>query len=242
MIATCQACHNIVASMDVARARRQSHEAMMLMRRARSRERAARRGIGVGYLDTINRVMTGDFSSASDDEKQRAIKDVIQVCSVAAAAVTIQPFPIADVLLMSPIQIGMVQAVGRVHGHTLDKKSVLEILSTFGASIVAQNVIIAAAKLVPILGSVIAVSMGYALTYAIGEVSDYYFKIGRGASADELKARFKKIYDEKKAEKEKQAKDPKLKQKLDALKKAFEAGVITEEEFNHKKEEVLSGF
>jgi uncharacterized protein (DUF697 family) len=196
----------------------------------------------MGYLDTINRVINADFEHASDEEKQKAIKEVIQVCAVAAAAVTIQPFPVADVLLMSPIQIAMVQAIGRVHGHKLDKKSVLEIMSTVGASIVMQNVIMAAAKLVPILGSVVAISMGYALTYAIGEVSDYYFKNGRGVSSDELKSRFKKVYDEKKAEKERQAKDPKLKQKLDALKKAFEAGVISEEEFNQKKEDVLAGF
>jgi uncharacterized protein (DUF697 family) len=162
---------------------------------------------------------------------------------VAAAAVTVQPFPVADVLLMSPIQIGMVQAVGRVHGHDLDKKSVLEVISTFGASIVAQNVIMAAAKLVPIFGSLVAMSMGYALTYAIGEVSDYYFKSGRGVSSSELKSRFRQVYDEKKAEKQAQAKsNKKLKEQLDALKKAFEAGVITEDEFNAKKEQLLSGF
>jgi uncharacterized protein (DUF697 family) len=196
----------------------------------------------MGYLDTLNRVMARDFENASDADKQKAVKEVVQVCAVAAAAVTIQPFPVADVLLMSPIQIGMVQAIGRVHGHKLDKKSVLEVLSTFGASIVAQNVIIAAAKLVPIFGSIVAMSMGYALTFAIGEVSDYYFKNGRGVSSKELKERFKRVYSEKKAEKDRQAKDPKLKQRLDALKNAFEAGVISEDEFNRKKEEVLAGF
>ena len=196
----------------------------------------------MGHLDTVQRVMTGNYDNATDEERKAAIKEVVQVCAVAASAVTIQPFPVADVVLMSPIQIAMVQAIGKVHGVKLDKKSVLEVLSTIGASIVAQNVIIAAAKLVPILGSVVAMSMGYALTYAIGEVSDYYFANGRGVSADVLKSRFKKVYDEKKAEKERQAKDPKLKQKLDALKKAFEAGVITEEEFTKKKEEVLAGF
>lgn len=197
----------------------------------------------MGYLDTVNRVMAGDFGSATADEKDKAVKELVQVCAVAAAAVTIQPFPIADILLVSPIQIVMVQAVGRIHGHTLDKKSVLEVLSTFGASIVAQNVIIAAAKLIPVLGSIVAMSMGYALTYAIGEVSDYYFKNGRGVSSDELRSRFKRVYSEKKAEKESQVKsDKKLKEKLDALKKAFEAGVISEEEFNKKKEETLAGF
>ena len=49
--------------------------------------------------------------------------------------------------------------------------AVSEILSTLGASIIAQNVIMAAAKLIPFLGWLITISMAYALTYAIGEAS-----------------------------------------------------------------------
>ena len=197
----------------------------------------------MGYLDTVNRVMSGSFEGADDETKRAAVKELVTVCAVAASAVTIQPFPVLDAVLMSPIQIGMVQAIGKVHGHKLDKKSIVEILSTFGASLVAQNVIMAAAKLIPFLGSVIAMSMAYALTYAIGEVSDHYFKHGRGVSSSELKERFQSVYKEKKAEKEQQAKsDKSLKVKLDNLKKAFESGVITEEEFQKKKEETLAGF
>lgn len=196
----------------------------------------------MGYLDTLGRVMKGDYGAASAEEKAAAVHEVIQVCAVAAAAVTIQPFPVADVLLLSPIQIGMVQSIGRIHGRTLDKKTVLEILSTVGASLVAQNVIMAAAKLIPVLGSIVAMSMGYALTYAIGEVSDLYFKHGSTLSSSELKSRFRSVYETKKKEKESAAKDPKLKEKLEALKKAFEADVLSKEEFEAKKEEVLKGF
>lgn len=200
-------------------------------------------GCAMGYLDTINRVMSGSFESATDAEREAATKEVITVCAVAASAVTIQPFPVADVVLMSPIQIAMVQAIGKVHGHKLEKKSILEILSTFGASLIAQNVIIAAAKIVPFFGSIVAMSMAYALTFAIGEVSDMYFRKGSSVSTDELKEKFQEIYKEKKAEKEREAKGNKtLKAKLDNLKKAYESGVLTEEEFTKKKEEVLAGF
>jgi len=191
----------------------------------------------MGYLDTINRVISGNYESASDEERKAAVKEVVTVCAVAASAVTIQPFPVADVVLMSPIQIGMVQAIGKVHGHKLEKKAILEILSTFGASLVAQNVIMAAAKLVPFLGSIVAMSMAYALTYAIGEVSDYYFRNGRSVSTSELKERFESVYKEKKKERESAGKS--LKEKLEALKKAREQGVLSEEEFDKKKEEVL---
>lgn len=195
------------------------------------------------YLETLRRVMDGDFERASQAEKDAAIRDLIQVCSIAAAAVTVQPIPLLDTALIAPIQIGMVQGIARVHGYHLDKKSILEILGTFGASLVAQNVIMAAAKLIPFAGALITISMAYALTWAIGEVSDHYFRNGRGVPEGELREMFKRIYDEKKAEKQAQNRsNDTLKSKLEQLKKAYESGLLTEEEFARKKEELLRSF
>jgi uncharacterized protein (DUF697 family) len=195
------------------------------------------------YLETLRRVMDGDYEHASQQEKDAAIRDVIQVCSIAAAAVTIQPVPFLDTALITPIQIAMVQAIGRVHGYSLDRKSIVEILGTFGASIVAQNVIMAAAKLIPFAGALITISMAYALTWAIGEVSDHYFRNGRGVPQGELPDMFKRIYEQKKAEKQAAHKsDESLKSKLEQLKNAYEAGLLTEEEFARKKEDLLKSF
>jgi uncharacterized protein (DUF697 family) len=195
------------------------------------------------YLETIRRVTDGDFEHASQDEKNAAVRDVIQVCSIAAAAVTVQPIPLLDTALITPIQIGMVQAIGRVHGYKLDRKSIIEILGTFGASIVAQNVIMAAAKLIPFAGALITISMAYALTWSIGEVSDHYFRNGRGVPQSELRDMFKRIYEQKKAEKQAAHKsDESLKGKLEQLKKAYEAGLLTDEEFARKKEDLLKSF
>jgi len=195
------------------------------------------------YLETLRRVMDGDYENASQAEKDGAVRDVIQVCSIAAAAVTIQPVPLLDTALVAPIQIGMVQAIGRVHGYKLDRKSILEILGTFGASLVAQNVIMAAAKLIPFAGFLITTSMAYALTWAIGEVSDHYFRNGRGVPEGELRDMFKRVYEQKKAEKQAQNKgNDTLKDRLEQLKKAYEAGLLTDEEFGRKKEELLRAF
>ena len=133
------------------------------------------------YKETLRRVMKADFADASEEEVAQSLKEVKEVCSVAAAAVAVQPFPFIDVALLSPIQIAEVQAIARVYGHRLDKRSVLEILSTFGASVLAQNAVIGAAKLIPFAGWALGISMAYALTYAVGEASDYYFRTGRGA-------------------------------------------------------------
>jgi uncharacterized protein (DUF697 family) len=195
------------------------------------------------YADTIGRVMSGSFESASDEERARAVRELIQVCSIAAGAVAVQPVPLLDIALLAPIQIGMVQGIGRIHGQKLDRKSVLEILSTFGASLVSQSVIMAAAKLVPFFGWAAALSMAYALTYAIGEVSDHYFKTGRGVSPDTLKDMFEKVYTKKRTEKEASAKSEgaAFRSKLEALTRAYEVGLLTEEEYTRKKEELLRG-
>mgnify|MGYP000365288471 CR=1 FL=1 len=196
-----------------------------------------------GHLDTIKRVLEGNYENATDAEKRTAIKELVQVCSVAAGAVTVQPLPLLDSALIAPIQIAMVQGVGKIHGYELDRKSILEILSTFGASIVAQNVIMAAAKLIPFLGWVVTISMAYALTWAIGEASDRYFASGRTLGEAELKSIFKDVYEQKKEEKSAQHKGNKtLKQKLEQLKDAKRDGLLTDEEFEAKKAEVLAAF
>lgn len=195
------------------------------------------------YADTLERILEGDFEDATDEERAEAVREVITVCSLAASAVTIQPFPLVDIALITPIQIGMVQAIGRVHDHELDRKSVLEILTTLGASIVAQNAMMAAAKCIPVLGWLMTLSMAYALTYAIGEVSDHYFRHGRGVSPEDMRTMFRKVYDEKKQEKEQgHSKDRSLRNKLEMLSKLRASGVLTEEEFKAKKEQLLEDF
>ena len=195
------------------------------------------------YAETFQRVLDGDYSEASPEERAQAVREVIEMGAAAAAVVAIQPIPLLDLVLVSPIQIGMVQAIGRVHGHKLDQKSVLEILSTFGASVLAQNLVMSSAKLIPFAGWIAAPAMAYALTWAIGEVSDHYFKHGRGVAPDELREMFKKVYRQKKDEKVAAHKaDGSLRERLEQLKAAYEAGMLTEAEFEAKKAEILRDF
>jgi uncharacterized protein (DUF697 family) len=192
------------------------------------------------YAETFERVIAGNFEAASDEEKLMAVREVIQVASVAAAAVTVQPIPIIDMALIAPIQIGMVQAIGRIHGYKLDRKSVLEILSSFGAGLVTQGVLISTAKIIPIVGFLAAIPMAYALTWSVGEVAHYYFKSGRGVSPDELRVMFEKLYREKREERARAGKrDGSLKERLEDLVAAREAGLVSEEEFARKKQRIL---
>ena len=196
-----------------------------------------------GHMDTIRRVLDGNYDDATDEQKQAAVRELVQVCSVAAGALTVQPFPFVDTALIAPIQIAMVQGIGKIHGYKLDRRSVLEMLSTFGASIVAQNVIMAAAKFIPFLGWIVTISMAYALTWAIGEVSNRYFLSGRSLDEAELRAMFDRIYKEKKEEKARAHKQDKtLRTRLEELKDAKKQGLLTDDEFEAKKAEILASF
>jgi len=195
------------------------------------------------YAETVGRVMNGSFADASFEEKTKAVRDVTTVCSVAAAAVAIQPVPFLDMALLAPIHVAMVQAIGQVHGCSLDRKSVLEILGTFGASIVARSVVLSAVKLIPIFGWAASASMAYAMTYAIGEVSHAYFASGRGMASSELRSMFDAIYRRTRAEKEASAaENSTLAARLRQLTEAFEHGLLTEAEYRQKKEQLLASF
>jgi uncharacterized protein (DUF697 family) len=194
----------------------------------------------MGYLETIARVMHGNFESATDPEKLAAVRDVTIVCSVAAAAVTVQPVPLLDIALLAPIHVGMVQAIGQVHGHKLDAKSVVEVLATFGGTIVTRSILGSVVKVIPVFGWAASASMAYAMTYAVGEVSHCYFQSGRGLSSSQLRTMFRSVYDAKRAEKAETAKaNETLKEKLRQVTDAYEAGLLTEEEYREKKEQVL---
>jgi hypothetical protein len=59
-------------------------------------------------------------------------------------------------------------------------------------------------------------------------------------SAAELRSVYRAVYEAKKAEKEASVKnDASLKERLRQLAEAFESGLLTEEEYRKKKEDVL---
>ncbi len=190
---------------------------------------------------TFDRVLSGDFSEAGDEERNAAVYEVLQVSAIAASAVSIQPIPFVDMVLIAPIQIGMVQCIGRIHGHRLDKKAVLEILSTFGAGLLTQGALMSAAKLLPFVGWLVTVPMAYAMTWAVGEVAHYYFRMGRGVPPAELSRMYERIYRSKREErKAAQEASDSVSDKLRDLVRAREEGLLSDEEFEAAKTKVLS--
>ena len=197
----------------------------------------------MGFAATCERVVTSGFDGASAVERDGAVRELVLGASVAGAAACVQPIPLLDTVLLLPLHATLVQAIARVHGYELDKKAVVEILGTFGVSIVARHAIRSAVRFIPGLGLIVGASMGYAMTYAIGEVADHYFRSGRGIPSSELRTLFEETYRTKRAEKERaHADDRSLKRKLEQLREAFDAGFLSGDEYAKMKEELLAGF
>ncbi|UJR82677.1 DUF697 domain-containing protein [Sandaracinus amylolyticus] len=193
-----------------------------------------------GASSTFDRVLAGEWEGATDEDERAAVRDVITVASVASAALAVQPIPLVDLAILAPIHVGMVRAIGAIHGYRLDAKAVLEMLSSLGASLLARAAVLSAVRLVPFVGWAVAVPMAYATTWSIGEVADHYFRTGRGVGPEGMRELFERCYREKKAEKERgESTSASLRDKLRQLVDARAAGLIDEAEFQRKKEELL---
>jgi uncharacterized protein (DUF697 family) len=193
------------------------------------------------YREALKKILRGDFDNASEEEKAAAVRELIHLCSLTASATTMQPVPFVDGGLITPIHIAMVQGIARMHRCPTDLKSILEVLRTFRASLLAQQLAIAATKFIPAFGWLVSTSVTYALTYALGEASDRYFRSGRSVVPKELRAMFRRIYRRKFSEMRLTLRHRKdLKKELDEIEKARRTGEINEEEARRRKQEALS--
>ncbi len=194
-----------------------------------------------GFTERLERLVGSGRAASTDEEREGAATEVIRVCSVGAAAVVVQPLPMLDIALLTPIHVAMVKAIGGIYGYTLDRKTALGIIGAFGASIAAQNLVLASAKLLPLASLPIAISVAYALTHAIGEASRVYFQSGRKLTRARMKQVFDHDYSEtKRATLHAAKQDPALGERLARITDAYRAGVLTEEEYERKKQEALA--
>lgn len=193
--------------------------------------------------ETDHKQRLAQLSGASyrtPEERDQAVSQVIRVCSVGAAAAAVQPVPMVDLALLTPIQIAMVRSIGNIYGYTLDWKTALGILGTFGLSIAAQNLVLASMKLVPVAGSVAAVPVAYVLTSAIGEASKRYFESGRSLSKARMRQAFRQAYKQQKRTVIAAANDANLATELQHATDAYRSGAIDEAEYTRRKQEIIA--
>jgi uncharacterized protein (DUF697 family) len=145
----------------------------------------------MGLDDILGSVKSRTYGSAQ--EKEDAAKSLTEKCGYAAAALTILPIPLSEVIAVMPIHVGMVMGIGHIYGVELTRDSatqlILRIGATVGLSLMGSRIATTAAKiLLPGLGGLLGAPFMYASTLAIGMVARVYFESQGNVSDDDMKA------------------------------------------------------
>src|SRR5688572_13793751 len=135
----------------------------------------------MSWLDTLSDIREKDWTKAPESERAEAAKDVVNICAYAAAATSVVPIPLADIVLLLPVHSVMVMTVGHVYGRKISgaeaKRVVLELGSVAGLTFAGGAAINALRKLfLPAIGGLLAVPATFALTWGLGRVAIEYFK------------------------------------------------------------------
>ena len=184
------------------------------------------------YKDLIQRLVSGDFSQVTQQERDSTITKIIHASAVTSTLVSIIPLP----LIETPIQITMVRSIGKVYEQDLDEKVVLEIMSVIGGNVLLRQLM----RLIPYVGFVVNLSRVYGTTWAIGAAAEYYFKHDREVEKEELMRVFKTVLKQKTREKESEITERRIEERLEELKKLLDKELISQEEFDKKREAIIA--
>ena len=108
-----------------------------------------------------------------------------------AAAVAAAPIPVADLVPITSLQVGLVAGIAWLSGRAMDTGGAQELLAGLGVNVGAAFVLREAARALvkyvfPGAGSVVSGAVAFSGTIAIGAAAKAYFL--RGATLDEAKA------------------------------------------------------
>lgn len=193
-----------------------------------------------GHRDLVDAALSGRLNAATDVDKVARVQELLRTCATAAGATCVQPTPYVDVGMFNPIQVSLVRAVGRVRGEKVDKAEASQVLSKIGASLVQQSGMLgtdtSGGSWVP------HVATAYALTWAVGEAADVYYR-DMSTATDALQAAFEAAFERMRSEKVAAAPSAEaLTDRLEQVNEAFEADLLSEDEYMRLKERVLSAF
>jgi uncharacterized protein (DUF697 family)/predicted GTPase len=120
-------------------------------------------------------------------------RKIIGAASAICAAIGATPIPVADLPIITSLQIGMITAIGYISGRELSQDTVKEFLAALGLNIGAGFVLREAARALikfvfPGAGNAVSGAIAFAATWGIGESAIAYFIEGK--PIEEAKKRF----------------------------------------------------
>jgi uncharacterized protein (DUF697 family) len=165
----------------------------------------------MSWLDTLEEVRKTDWSKVSDAERLSRAREVVNICAYAAAATSVVPVPLADLVLLLPVHTMMVMTVGHIHDRKLSKteakRVVVELGAVAGMTFAGGAAINALRKLfLPAIGGLLSVPATFALTWGLGRVAIDYFR-NPALSREDLKKLFNDAVQEGKSSFSKEAFD-----------------------------------
>uniref|UniRef100_UPI003AB25A15 YcjF family protein n=1 Tax=Eubacterium ventriosum TaxID=39496 RepID=UPI003AB25A15 len=121
---------------------------------------------------------TGNIGNVNLTHKQKkACTKIITTASISAGGVGagLAQVPLADSAVITPIQIGMIVALGRVFDIRVSESAAKGIIGSVGASIVGRGTVQLVLGWVPLLGNIINTATAAGLTEAIGWIAVAHF-------------------------------------------------------------------
>ncbi len=175
-------------------------------------------------LDKLRREYLHVETNPDLDDDQKIERIILSTCA-GCAALSAMPLPLADLLILAPIQGYMGWRIAHVRGVDLSKQEAVEtakeILGTVGLGLAARQAVITATRILPGIGSVMSIPLVFGATYGIGRVMDLYFverKAGRRVPEEALR----------KAYREARGIGEKLGRRFEKAKKGAAPGSVTE--------------
>jgi predicted GTPase len=135
--------------------------------------------------------------------QQKLARKLTAAAAAVTAGIAAVPIPVADILPITAMQIGLISGIAYVSGRELSKKAAKEFLVALGANVGAAFALRegarALAKFVfPGAGSAVSAGVAFAGTWALGEAAIAYFIEKR--PIEEARERFRRKKKEKEGE------------------------------------------
>ncbi|MFN3199270.1 MAG: hypothetical protein ACE366_12785 [Bradymonadia bacterium] len=197
------------------------------------------------------------------DEKDKAVRLLIDGCSYGAAAATLVPIPGSELVAILPIHVGMVVGIGRHYGHTVTDAEAGRLVARIGAVIGVswlgtRAISLAAKTFLPFIGGLAMAPLMFVSTRALGKVVQAWYRRG-GMKDEEIREVYKaeavkarEAFDPKRARAEAdrrraepstedgwQPEEDEITQRLRRLANIWAQGLISDDEYAAKKAEIL---
>lgn len=210
---------------------------------------SAKRGTGIAELvrriaDLLPTALQDAFIAQQRADlklKEKRIRALIYSKAGVCAAVALVPIPVADILILTPIQMAMVATIGYFHGVEVTADRATELMGVMGAGVGLREAARQLVKLVPGYGLVVSASIAFAGTVALGETANIWFARRMRVDAQDLKELFARTAAKAKEEYALQeesgsavprAAAEEVRARIEALRRKLDSGAISQAEFD----------